>query len=629
MNDELTARFSLFSKLLLGGTAVLLGSTVFRVGQLQIAPSDELLEVMGSRTTNRVELQGRGSIIDRRGRILAYTEIGNRIYVDAHLVWKEGQDPSAYSDPFERLAIKLSEQIGLDPDDVYLKLSRTLDFSDETNQLESRSRYVVLEQDATDAMVDTLVNSPTRGVVVQKRPVRRYPHGTLAASIVGRAGPGENRKQEGRSGIEFARNNTLEPTHGRMKYVRDRRGAPMYVPEDGYTSGVDGQDIQLTIDIELQQKAESLLSAAVDAHEAVGGWMVVLEPHTGEVLAVADVFDNAEARRRGGWPETWLDPLRDQGPELGRNRTWTDPFEPGSTFKPFFWAWATMLGVADPDDVLKTPGGGYATSGMIFRDGRRSRRIKDSYGKADMTWSTSLVKSLNTAMAMVAEKVESDDMQAMIDGFGFKSRTGLQVPGEARALVTPPHRWDRLYTHLSVSFGQEIAVTPMQLTRAFCVFARNDGRLPLLRIVQSKASRWYATPSIPVLGSDAVYHTREALRRVMSSEGTGRFAQSEKYTMFGKSGTPQMPNIQPNGGSKGYFDDRYMPNFIAAAPADHPRVVIACGLQDPLKGSGANTDRGGHGYGGGYSAGRVVRDMVDYSLEYLGIPADQPSKDKP
>ncbi|MCH2160857.1 MAG: penicillin-binding protein 2 [Phycisphaerales bacterium] len=620
-------RFRKSARIFVGLTAGLLMLTILRVAQLQVAPGDQLVEVMGSRTTSRVELQGRGSITDRRGRLMAYTEMGYRVYVDASLVWSEGFDPESESDPFERLAINLEELTGLNADTTYLKLTRTLNVDEETDELASRSRYVVLEADASDAMVDALDNHPIRGVVLQKRPIRRYPHGSLAAAIVGRTGPGAPRKQQGRSGIEFARHDLLEPQHGRMEYVRDRRGAPMYVPEDGYSAGSDGETIQLTLDIELQQHAEQLISRAVEAHQAVGGWLIVIEPGTGEVLALADVFRNDVARQRGGWPDGWLDPMRDTAPELARNRTWTDPFEPGSTFKPFFWSWATMIGAARPDEVLDTPGGGYSTSGMIFRDGRRSRRIRDAYGRADQDWSTSLVKSLNTAMAMVAERMDSDDMQSMIQGFGFKAKTGLQVPGEATGLITPPERWDRLYTHLSVSFGQEVAVTPMQLTRAFCVFARPDGTLPLLRVVRTEGSERYLTPALPVLSPEVVMDTRRVLARVMSDQGTGRHARSEFYSIFGKSGTPQMANIHPAPGEKGYFDDRYMPNFLGAAPVEQPRIVVACGLQDPLKGAGANADRNGHGYGGGYSSGRVVRDMIDYSLSYLGVQPDLPQED--
>ena len=471
-------------------------------------------------------------------------------------------------------------------------------------------------------MIDALQSEPIRGVVTQKRPLRRHPFGVIASQLLGKVGPGTSRRQQGRTGIELARQSTLLPQHGTLKYVRDRSGKPLYAPDGAYSRGIDGESVRLTIDLELQRKAESLLREAVEAHVAVGGWMIILDPSNGEILAAADVFNNDEARSRGGWPDSWLDPLRDHSLEMARNRIWTDPFEPGSTFKPFFWSWATMHGHAMPEEILPTPGGGYGTSGMVFRDGRRSRRIKDSYGKQDVDWSTALVKSLNTAMAMVAQRIESADMQAMIRAFGFSSRSGIAMPGEATGLMTSAERWDRLYTHLSVSFGQEIAVTPLQLARAFCVFARDDGTLPLLRLTRVEASSTFPTPALPVLSREVVQTTRATLEQVMKTGGTGRFAASEQYSIFGKSGTPQMPNIQRKRGESGYFEDRYMPNFLAAAPVAHPRIVVACGLQDPLKGSGANTDRSGHGYGGGYSAGRVVRDMIDYSLQYMGVASD-------
>ena len=143
-----------------------------------------------------------------------------------------------------------------------------------------------------------------------------------------------------------------------------------------------------------------------------------------------------------------------------------------------------------------------------------------------------------------------------------------------------------------------------------------------MRITRQPGSNRFAAPALPVISNETVLLTREVLARVMSPEGTGRNARSMKYSIFGKSGTPQMPNTRPAPGEKGYYEDRYMPNFLAAAPVVAPRIVVACGLQDPRKGAGANLDHNGHGYGGGYSAGRVARDMIDFSLEYLGVPGD-------
>ena len=640
MTSEPSDRFTRLSKVFIFCTIAMLLGGIARVAQLQVAPGSELESVLGTRTTTRMELHGRGSITDRRGRLVAFTEIGYRVYVDAHLVWKEGLESTehamGYTDAFERLALQLKEACGepefngdprttINVDEVYSRLTRTLRIND-AGELESTSRYVVLVEDASESLVDALASSGIRGVVIQKNPLRRYPYGDLGVQFIGKVGPGKAHKQTGRTGIEEARHEQLEPDHGTLEYVRNRRGSPMFVTEQGYIPGTDGHDIELTIDMELQREAEKLLTQAVNAHEAVGGWLIAIDPRTGDILAAADVLRNSVGVDRGGWPTPALDHLRDQGAALGRNRIWTDPFEPGSTFKPFFWAWATENGKASPDEVLPTPGGGPMTSGVRFQDGRRSRRIKDAWGYEKSTWSNALVKSLNTAMAMVAQRTTATEMQAMIEDFGFKSDSGISMPGEAASITTNPKKWDMLYTHLTVSFGQEIAITPIQLARAFCVFARDDGRLPLLRLTRSARSDTYSTPAFPVLSTDTVLTSRTYLREVMTG-GTGRKAQSEKYSIFGKSGTPQMPNVMKQKGAGGYYDDRYNPNFLGAAPMKTPRIVVACGLQDPLKGSGANTDHNNHGYGGGYSAGRVVRDMIDFSLQYMGIEEDLPTRD--
>jgi cell division protein FtsI/penicillin-binding protein 2 len=309
---------------------------------------------------------------------------------------------------------------------------------------------------------------------------------------------------------------------------------------------------------------------------------------------------------QSGWDDFTEDPGRELHASLGRNRCVTDPYEPGSTFKPFIWAVATETGKASPDEVLPCPEHtGWRTS--------RGRLIRDSHYYGPSTWKKVLVKSMNSGMAMIAERMGHREMQDAIARFGFGHRTYCGIAGESPGIVTTPGQWSH-YTQTSVCMGHEIAVTPLQMARAFCAFAR-DGTLPTLRITAARPWNQEYVMIHRVLSSDMARTVRDAMRDVMV-EGTGRKAQSELYEIFGKSGTAQLP--KPGGG--GYYEDRYVSSFVGGAPFDDPQIVVLCVIDDP--------DRSINHWGGAI-AGPVVRDIIDETLQYLGIPPDKPQPQEP
>ena len=194
-----------------------------------------------------------------------------------------------------------------------------------------------------------------------------------------------------------------------------------------------------------------------------------------------------------------------------------------------------------------------------------------------MTWRRVLVKSLNSGMAIVAERMPSELMRSCVQRFGFGQRTGCGIAGETAGLVTPASSWTS-YSQVSVAMGHEIGVTPLQMVRGFSAFAR-DGTLPSLRLLaQGDVSPVEQRAIEP---STALF-VREILEEVMT-DGTGRASQSDQYRLFGKSGTAQLPRVE--GG--GYHEDRYISSFIAGAPFDKPQVVVLCVIDDPDRSLGA------------------------------------------
>lgn len=569
-NDRVLAWGRLMTAVIALGLVVVIA----RVVQLKVAPDPRLLPAVGTTISTRSEMGRRGMLLDRRGRIISMSSIGYRLFVD----------PQTVAD-LNTVAIDITDLIGGDPVDI-----------DRIIQPARHLQYVPVTDLLGDWQVEAIRSSGLRGVGLERRLVRHKPHGEVGSGVVGRVGF----EHQGQSGFEHMYDSILEPSHGRLAFLRDARRRALWVEPEGYQPARDGREVQLSIDLLVQELVERRLEQAVADHRATAGRVVVLDARSGEILAMGDILN----RKR---PDAPADPLREKDPALGRNRCATDPYEPGSTFKPFIWAAAISMGKVTAGEMLDCPeSGGWRTP--------YGRLIRDTHYYGRSSWETVLIKSMNTGMAMIAERLTWSEMQRAIGQFGFGHRTNCGLPGESAGIVTTPGKWTK-YTQSSVSFGHEVAVTPLQMARAFSVFAR-DGTLPELRTTVDPFVQRRAPLIYHAITEDAALRTRSIMRRVMT-EGTGRKAQSEKYRIFGKSGTPQLPRAD----GKGYHEDRYLPSFVGAAPLDDPRIVVVCVLEDPDPETG---------YYGGECAGPVVRDIIDETLAYLGIEPDvEPDDDAP
>jgi len=553
---------------------------VVRVVQLQTHPDPRLIKHAPATSSSRTEIARRGDLLDRRGRTLSTSRVGYQLFVDPQIV-----------ENANTIAADLGHLLNIDPIVLDKRLQPRLD-----------TRYALLLPLLTEAQVDIIRTANIHGVGLEKTLVLHRPHGEIGAGLIGTM----RSDGVGLTGAEYRFEPWLIGQPGHLRYLRDSRRRAMWVQPVDYRTAQSGQNVRLSIDIEIQRIAEQELMKQVVAMNAGGGCVVVLDPMNGELLAVCDVISD---EREDIEPYT-TDPKRQTDRGLGRNRCVTDQYEPGSTYKPFVWAAATELGLADPEEVLDTHNGLYYA---------KRRPIHDTHPYDELTWEMVLVKSSNIGMVQIAERLTDRQMQQAIQNYGFGTSTECGLLGEVAGMVTSPANWTH-YTQGSVSFGQEIAVTPIQMARAFAAFAR-DGTLPMLRItaddpyntqssIDGQPTNTHAILEQRALSESVALKTRYVMRRVML-EGTGRAAnRGAKYRMFGKSGTPQMPD-RVNGG---YHDDRYIPSFIAGAPLDNPRIVVLCVLEDPDR-------RIGH-YGGAI-CGPVVRDITNATLEYLGVPSDQ------
>lgn len=665
-------RFAIVGWLATGVLTLLLVVMLGRVVQLQLFPPLTLLEHSPSHARTRSEAPLRGDVLDRRGRPLAVTRFGQRLVVDP-LELKGHADAAiaiiadALGEPGDRFAPRIlgavesntaresfNALLAADPANPALPAMReqlagaapagqTL----QAGKLEPLplKRYLsmtdVLAEDKAQAVAAALKpskkpNPALAGIWLEQRPVREFIAGDSLATLVGKVGV----EEEGLTGVEHRRQALLAGTGGKVSYVADAGGRPLWIEPGHVTPARAGGDLRLSIDLELQRLAVQELQRGIDETDAAGGRLVMLDPRSGEVLAMVDLTrsvpdavdypwidaatpragdETVPERRYRVMPE---DKGRQVSASLARNRCVEDVYEPGSTFKPFVWSVITELGRAQIEEIFDTENGRWHNS--------YGRYIEDVTKRPRMSWAEVLINSSNIGMVKASERLSFAELAAVPRRFGFGQRTGIDLPGEASGIVTPLSRWSK-FTQTSVAYGHEVAVTPVQMVRAFSAFARTGelaGTLPTVRLAAAQADDLNSSVLYRVLPAQVATLTRRTMRGVAEKmEGALATATHTKpswrYSMFGKSGTAKVPlGAPPKGkrapkGSKGYYEKQYNSSFIAGAPLEEPRLVVLAVIDDP----GPALTRTSRAYGA-LVAGPVVRRVMERALTYLGVPPD-------
>lgn len=581
-------------------------SVLARVAQLQLAPSERLDGYRSVGSSMTIEPAPRGDLLDRRGRPIATTAFGWRVFAD----------PTRLPVPPDAAILEIAETLGADPSELGGRILDRLE-RNERRLADGRApiRYVSLTGAIDDARVDAVRRLRIPGVHLERVPVRRVIHTPGLESLVGMVGV----EHTGLLGAEHAFEDRLTATAGTLATTRDARGRTLWIEVGSYRPPVAGDSVRLSIDLAVQEIAvEELMRGVADA-DAAGGRVVVLEPATGEIIALADVtreipgavsFDARLIDRDTGRGPRFnvLKPSAIPGddPVFKRNRVVEDVYEPGSTFKPFMWSAVTELALHSPDDELDTFGGKWRTP--------YGRPLEDVTPHDRQTWRDVLVNSSNIGMAQGVALMSHRQMRDAVVKLGFGRPTGLGLPGEAAGIVTSQRDWSK-YTQTSVAMGYEVAVTPVQMVRAFSVFARQDdlaGTMPALTLTRAADDTGLVRRVFP---AGVALAARDAMRGVaknMDERMTriGRFDTPPVYPMFAKSGTANIP--RPDG--RGYIEGQYISSFIAGAPTEEPRVVVLVVIDDPGPELAAKRQ-----HFGSWTAGPVVRRIVERALPYLGV----------
>ncbi len=670
-------RASVIAGLFAAGATIALLAVAGRVAQLKAAPGPQLSRYVSDRVGLEQEPSPRGDLLDRRGRALSMSEVGFRVIID----------PLAAENAMDRVIVELADRLGIRADEIGSPLAAAVERNNEIRAqraeagrqrttdthvtLSGRIREVFgsareprVNTGSTDGpklrrylpvgpviereIADLIEGSRLPGVLIEKQLVRHYPGGDDVASILGKVGWGH----AGLLGAELKLDERLTGADGRIAYVRDSSMNPVLIDSASSSPGERGEDIRLSLDLELQRIAIEELERGMDEADAAGGRLVMLEPLTGEILAMVDLYRDIEGLAEFPWvepgtpKEAWPalppedkrpryrtlpeDPRREIHPAMGRNRCVEDIYEPGSTFKSFVWASAWQMGLIGEGETLSTRP--YTTPfGRYFEDVTK---------RDNQDWEHVLIHSSNVGMVKLSERMAHEDLRETVLRFGFGSRTRIGLPGEAAGIVTSEENWSD-YSHTSVVIGHEVAVTPVQMVRAFGAYARPGelaGTLPHLKLASPSRDELRAEPLVRVLEPGVALRTRRVLTHVadrMDASMRRRFPDSPepRYTLFGKSGTADIAVVPPfvttdDGkrvqmgkpkGAGGYFHEQYCSSFIGGAPFEDPRIVVIAVIDDP----GPSRIRQKAHYGSSV-AGPVVRRVVERALPYLGVKAETP-----
>ena len=439
---------------------------------------------------------------------------------------------------------------------------------------------------ADDETIERIQSLNLQGIHFQKEPKRFYPARDLAAQVVGTVGM----EDSGQSGIEHEFDEELRGRAGKMFISVDARRQWF---SDVEKQPEAGDNLVLTIDKNIQYIAEKELDQAIHDTQAIAGTVIVENPHTGEILALAN-------------RPTFNPNLRKQiTPAALTNRAVSYVYEPGSTFKLVTISAALEEKLTNPNEIFDCQMGSIVYNGMRIRDSKPHGLLP--------VWGV-LAESSDVGAIKIALRLGEDRFYRYIRAYGFGQQTGIELPGETRGLTKPVSRWSKV-SIAAISMGQEIGISPLQLTGLISTFA-NDGVWVAPRIVTGKVEP-QATPqtvafhpgaSRRVISSFTAAEMRSMMQKVVL-EGTGRKAILEGYTSAGKTGTAQ--KVDPATGA--YSKTKYIGSFAGFAPLNNPQIVVAVILDSAV----------GLHQGGQVSA-PVFKRVAQQVLEYLHTPHDLP-----
>jgi len=502
----------------------------------------------------------RGGIYDNWGDPLAVSLAAESLYADPLMVKK--------------------------PKEAAAKLSKLLKSSKKelTRLLSSRKRFVWLQRKLDPEIAKKVRSLKINGLQFVTERKRYYPQANTASHVIGFTGL----DPRGLEGLELEYDQQLQGQPGRLVSLRDARGRGLASADQMVQGGVAGHNLYLTLDRSLQYVAEKELARVVKETGAVGGTVVMMEPASGRILALAsqpDYNPNLAGRYAAA---------------KRRNRAVTDTYEPGSTFKPFLLAAVLEEGLVSPNQKIYCENGRFSVGGKTIRDHKKFKKL---------TLKEVLKFSSNIGFAKLGKALGREKFYSYISDFGFGEPTGIDLPGEVGGLVRPPSRWFEIDL-AAISFGQGLSVTPLQIATAISAIA-NGGLLmePYLVEKITDASGEVVMRRLPevrrrVVSEKTAHIVKNMMISVTEPGGTGTRAALAGYQVAGKTGTAQKVDTVTGG----YSPDKRVSSFVGFVPADNPALVLSVTVDEPQ----------GKTYGG-LVAAPVFARIASQTLSHMNI----------
>jgi cell division protein FtsI (penicillin-binding protein 3) len=520
----------------------------------------------------------RGTILSRNGYPMAATVQTTSLYIDPAFLLAQYQHDRRNLNQMDADLRKMCQLADCNVDQLI-----------ELIGARSESRYLKVAENLDPKTREAVEALHIPGIGFEPMLVRYYPMGSTASHVLGTVGA----DGKGLEGLELKFESNLAGKNGFTRLEKDARRRPIGVEAEDYVPPSHGQHVVLTIDANIQMLAEEELADACEKFGASRGEVVVMDPKTGEILALAN------------WPTFNPQNLEDSKPEDRLNRAIVVPYEPGSTLKPFIMGPALAWNITKANEVWPIRSETYIPYG--------SRHVSDTHFYGPLCSWDVLVKSSNIGMSMLAERMGNGKVREALAAFQFGERTGIELPGEDDGRLNPLSKWNHFSTE-SVAQGYEMMVTPLQLARAFCVYA-NGGRLVKPRLVRGlldvdgnvvsrePIQKLEMCPQVVDAGTSAM--VRRVLCDVLT-RGTAQGKASKYWNIFGKTGTAHISL-----GRRGYDQNLFNSSFMGGAPAEDPKVVVAMVIHE--------ADRKLGHYGGTVSAPAAVR-VIERTLGYLQTP---------
>lgn len=547
--------------------------TVFsaRLIYLQVVKHDEYTVAAAEKHVNKQIIYApRGRIQDVNGEDLACNEPVKTVVADGTLITKPGP-----------LADLLAQPLGMDRDKLFEILS-------------AGKPYKVLKKGLPESVANDLVDQmrklSLRGITFEQDFSRTYPNGTMLSHVIGYM----DHTHKGVDGVEKSMEQYLQGSDGFRYTEHDRKGRELVMYRTQDRAAHAGNNVRLTVDMGLQNIVETELDAAIKQFHPKSAAVIMMNPKTGAIMALANrpTYDPNDV---GATPIEAL-----------KNHAIADMFEPGSIFKIVTISAGFNENVVNPSTIIFCENGRWNYAGKWLRDHK-------PFG--DISVDDILMHSVNVGTAKVAILLGDQRLYEYIRRYGFGEPTGVLLPGEIGGLVHPPHTWSKI-SITRIPIGQGVGVTAMQAVTAMSAIA-NGGHLMMPQIVSEITdehdAQIAAFPPVEVrqvVTQKAAYEVRDALKGVVSKEGTAALAAVPGFIVAGKTGTAQIPI--PGGG--GYYSDKYVASFVGFMPADNPAFVMLVTIEDPKTGP--------EGYYGGMVAAPVFSRIAEKAARYLNLVPD-------